>query len=85
MPENVDVELENAPPKPGRFFVDVYLKDVEDALREYEDIKCIQTPEVGEVQLWEIEPDSYGHRYVILTVARQIGRPPKLKFLKRVK
>jgi len=35
--------------------------------------------------VWEIEPDSYGHQYVILTASRQVGRPPKIKFLKRLK
>jgi hypothetical protein len=85
MPENVDVELENTPPKPGRFFVNAYFKTVEDAVREYEDIKRIQTPEVGEVQLWEIEPDKLGNRYVVVTVNPTPGGVPKLKFLKRVK
>jgi hypothetical protein len=85
MPENVDVELENTPPKPGQFFANIYLEKVEDAVREYELIKRVQVSKAGEVQLWEIEPDKQGNRYVVVTVHRQVGRPPKLKFLRRVK
>jgi len=76
---------EKTPPKPGRFFTNAYFKIAEDAVREYEDIKRIQASKAGEVQLWEIEPDRLGNRYVVVTVNPTPGGVPKLKFLRRVK
>ena len=64
------------------FFVNAYAQEVTQAIELYNEIS-----DFGKrlnVEIWEIEPNRYGNRYIIITRETYRGRNPKIKFIKRL-
>jgi len=65
------------------FWVSAYKKTEEGALKLYDELKEKYPNRPWEV--WEIQEDKYGNRFVLICRERFRGRSPKLTFKKRIR
>lgn len=65
------------------WFFNGFAKELPEALKLYNQISHHGMLLV--VELWEMEPDRYGNRYVVITNEKVRGPPAKIKFVRKVK
>ena len=67
----------------AKFFVNAYAKNAAQAISLYNKISGFGKNR--NVEIWEIEPDRYESRYIIITRGTCRGYNPKVKFIKRLR
>jgi len=67
----------------GDIWVSAFEKTKEGALKLYNELKEKYPNQTWEV--WEIQEDKYGNRFVLICRERFRGRNPKLAFKKRIR
>jgi len=56
---------------------------LDEAMDLYQRIKELHPS--APLEVWEIEPNKYGNRYVVITRQKQRGPNPKLRFVRKIK
>jgi hypothetical protein len=80
IPSTIHIKVINMPD----YMVNAYAESEVEAYANLWNILCRKKPsESGTWEIWEIEPNRYGLRYVVITRRKTVGKPPKIT-LKRM-
>ena len=67
----------------GSFFENAYARDIVKAIQFYNKVSGFG--EDKRVELWEIGPNPYGNRFVVITRKKGLGRNPKIDLIKCIR
>jgi len=64
------------------WFFNGFASELSEAIELYREIKRMD-PEAP-VELWQMEPNKYGCRYVVITRLKHPGPTPKIKLIRKI-